>query len=54
MHLFVATGLEDGAAQPEGSEQIELVRVPLDGVLPLLPEIEDAKTLVGLLLLLRG
>lgn len=54
MHLFVATGLEQGAAAPEGSEQIELVRIPVGEVASLLPEIEDAKTLAGLLLLLRG
>ncbi len=54
MHLFIATGLEEGEAEPEESEQIELVRVPRADVLSLLPEIEDAKTLAGLLLLLRG
>jgi ADP-ribose pyrophosphatase len=54
MHLFIATGLEEGEAEPEGSEQIQLVRVPLDDVPSLVPEIEDAKTLAGLLLLLRG
>jgi ADP-ribose pyrophosphatase len=53
MHLFIATELEHGEARPEESEKIELVRVPLDGVPSLLPEIEDAKTLAGLLLLLR-
>jgi ADP-ribose pyrophosphatase len=54
MHLFVATGLEQGAAQPEGTEQIELVRVPVGDVASLLPEIEDGKTLAGLLLLSEG
>jgi ADP-ribose pyrophosphatase len=53
MHLFIATGLEHGEARPEESEKIELVQVPLDEVPSLLPEIEDAKTLAGLLLLLR-
>lgn len=53
MHLFLATGLEHGEAGPEGSEEIELVRVPLPDVAQLLPEVEDAKTLAGLLLLLR-
>ena len=54
MHLFVATGLEQGDAEPEGTEQIELVHVPVAEVASLLPEIEDAKTLAGLLLYLRG
>ena len=53
MHLFVATGLEQGEASPEGSEEIELVRVPLEEIPALVEEIEDAKTLTGLLLLLR-
>jgi ADP-ribose pyrophosphatase len=53
IHLFVATGLERGEPQPEGSEELELVRVPAAEVPGLLAEIEDAKTLAGLLLLLR-
>ncbi|HEY6962154.1 MAG TPA: NUDIX hydrolase [Gaiellaceae bacterium] len=53
MHLFIATGLEAGEAHPEGSEDIELVRVPLADVPELLADVEDAKTLCGLLLLLR-
>jgi ADP-ribose pyrophosphatase len=53
MHLFIATALEYGEAQPEESEAIELVRVPLAEVSSLVAEIEDAKTLAGLLLLLQ-
>ena len=53
MHLFLATGLERGESSPEGSEEIELVRVPFEEIGSLLAEIEDAKTLAGLLLLLR-
>jgi ADP-ribose pyrophosphatase len=53
MHLFIATGLEQGEASPEGTEDLELVRVPLGDVPSLLAEVEDAKTLAGLLLLLR-
>jgi ADP-ribose pyrophosphatase len=53
MHLFLATDLEQGDASPEGSEDIELVRVPLDEVPSLVEELEDGKTLVGLLFLLR-
>jgi ADP-ribose pyrophosphatase len=53
MHLFIARQLEAGAAEPEGSEDIELVRIALGDVPSLLDEIEDAKTLAGLLLLLR-
>lgn len=54
MHLFLASGLEHGEASPEGSEEIELVRVPLERVPSLVEEIEDGKTLVGLLFLLRS
>lgn len=53
MHLFLATGLDEGEATPEGSEEIELVRVPRAEVPALVAETEDAKTLAGLLLLLR-
>ena len=53
MHLFLATGLERGEPSPEGSEEIELVRVPFEEIGSLIAEIEDAKTLAGLLLLLR-
>jgi ADP-ribose pyrophosphatase len=53
IHLFIATGLEQGQASPEESEDLELVRVPLAEVPSLIEEVEDAKTLAGLLLLLR-
>jgi ADP-ribose diphosphatase len=53
MHLFLATGVEQGEAEPEGSEEIELVRVPLAEIPGLVAEVEDAKTLAGLLMLLR-
>lgn len=53
IHLFIATDLEQGEASPEASEDLELVRVPLDEVPGLLEEIDDGKTLAGLLLLLR-
>jgi ADP-ribose pyrophosphatase len=53
IHLFVARGLEEGEADSDGNEEIEIVRVPLAELPALLAEIEDAKTLAGLLLLLR-
>jgi ADP-ribose pyrophosphatase len=53
MHLFIARELEEGEPEPEGSEEIELVRVAIGDIPSLLEEIEDAKTLAGLLLLLR-
>jgi ADP-ribose pyrophosphatase len=54
LHLFVAEGLERGEPEPDEGEEIELVRWPLDGLAERLGEIEDAKTLAGLLLYLRG
>jgi len=53
MHLFAAEGVEHGAPSPEADEQLELVRWPVRDVAARLGEIEDAKTLAGLLLYLR-
>ena len=53
MHLFIATSLEEGDAEPDAGEELDVVRVPLDELPSLLDDIDDAKTLVGLLLLLR-
>lgn len=53
IHLFLADGLEGGEAAPEGDEEIELVRWRVAEVAGRLGEIEDAKTVAGLLLLLR-
>jgi ADP-ribose pyrophosphatase len=53
MHLFVATDLDAGDASPEDDEELEVVRVPAGDLPALLPELEDAKTLVGLLTYLR-
>jgi ADP-ribose pyrophosphatase len=53
MHLFLATGLEEGDDDPDPGEEVELVRVPRRDLPGLVDEIEDAKTLAGLLLYLR-
>src|SRR4051812_13345361 len=53
IHLFVATGLQEGEEDPDDGEDLELVRVPVAELPGLLTEIEDAKTLAGLLLYLR-
>jgi ADP-ribose diphosphatase len=53
MHVFLAEGLDAGEAQPEADESIELVRVPREELEARLAEIEDAKTIAGLLLYLR-
>jgi ADP-ribose pyrophosphatase len=52
MHLFAAEGVERGQPAPEEDEELELVRWPVTGLRDRLHEIEDAKTLAGLLLYL--
>jgi 8-oxo-dGTP pyrophosphatase MutT (NUDIX family) len=52
--IYFAEGLAQTERKPQGDEQIELVRVPVAEVGSLLPELEDAKTLAGLLLYLRA
>jgi len=53
MHLFIARGLEEGEAHPQGDEELDIIRVPAADVPALLAQIRDAKTLGGLLLYLR-
>ena len=54
MHLFFAEQLDRGEPTPDEQEDVELVRWPVGELEHHLGEIEDAKTLVGLLLYLRG
>jgi ADP-ribose pyrophosphatase len=53
MHLFAAEGVEHGEASPAEDEELEVVSWRLGEVPQRLHEIEDAKTLAGLLLYLR-
>jgi ADP-ribose pyrophosphatase len=52
--LYIAEGVEQGEPSPEEGEEIELVRIDRAELASRIDEIEDAKTLCGLLLLLRG
>lgn len=54
MTLFFAEGVEPGEARPDRDEDLELVRWPVSEIAARLEEIEDAKTLAGLLLYLRA
>ncbi len=54
MHVFFAERVEEGEQRLEDDESIELVRIPVAALPSRLPELEDAKTLTGLLLYLRG
>lgn len=53
MHLYLAEGVHAGDADPDDDEDVELVRWHLDELELRIAEIEDAKTVAGLLLLLR-
>jgi len=53
MHLFFVEGANQGEQRLERDESIELVRIPVSDLAGHLGEIDDAKTLVGLLLYLR-
>jgi ADP-ribose pyrophosphatase len=54
MHLYLATGVEEGGTQDlDEGEDVRVVRWRVAEIAERLGEIEDAKTLAGLLLLLR-
>jgi ADP-ribose pyrophosphatase len=53
MHLFFAEELERGDASPERDEELEVVRWERAEIAEKVAEIEDAKTLAGLLLYLH-
>jgi ADP-ribose pyrophosphatase len=52
MWLYLATDLRETAQRLEDDEKIEVVRVPVDRALQMITdgEIEDAKTIIGLML----
>lgn len=53
MRLFFAEGVEEGEPETEEDEDIALVRIPLAELADRLEQLEDAKTIAGLALLLR-
>jgi ADP-ribose pyrophosphatase len=53
VRVYVAEDVEEQESSPEADEEIELVRVEASELESLLPKIEAAKTLAGLLLYLR-
>jgi ADP-ribose diphosphatase len=53
MHVFAAEGVTRGEPEPAEDEELDLVRWRLDELDARLHEIEDAKTLAGLLLFLH-
>jgi len=48
--IFFATGIEDGQADPDEGEDLEIVEVPLSELDETIAVCRDAKSLVGLLL----
>jgi ADP-ribose pyrophosphatase len=54
IHVYVAEGVRAGDADPDDDEEVELVRWRVDELHSRLGEIDDAKTLAGLLVYLRG
>jgi ADP-ribose pyrophosphatase len=53
MHLYLAEGVEPGEADPDDDEEVAIVRWTTEELPQRLGEIEDVKTLAGLLLYLR-
>ena len=52
MHVFAAEGVESGEAKPEDDEELELVLWDVGEIDARIGELEDAKTITGLLLYL--
>ena len=53
MHVYLAEGVEEGEPEPDDDEVLELLRWPIDELESRLPELDDAKTLAGLLVYLQ-
>lgn len=53
MHVFLAEGVERGDSDLEDDEDVELVRWPVAEIADRIGELEDAKTIAGLLLYLQ-
>jgi ADP-ribose diphosphatase len=49
IHLFAAEGVEEGEPAGDADEEIELVRIPVAESVARAGELEDAKTIAGLL-----
>ncbi len=53
MHLYLAEGVEAGDAEPEDDEELELIRWHVDELDARVAELEDVKSIAGVLLYLR-
>jgi ADP-ribose pyrophosphatase len=54
MHVFLAEDLEEGEQDLDDDEDVEIVHWPVEEVEQRLDQLEDLKTVAGLLLYLRG
>lgn len=54
MHVFVAEELEAGESDLDDDEEVEIVRWPVAEIAGRIGELEDAKTIAGLLIYLRS
>jgi ADP-ribose pyrophosphatase len=54
VRIYFAEGVVQTERKPQADEEIELLRLPVAELASLLPDLEDAKTLAGLLLYLRA
>jgi ADP-ribose pyrophosphatase len=52
--VFCAEELDEGEPDPDEGEDVEVVHWPVDAIAERLGELEDAKTIAGLLLYLRS
>jgi len=52
MHLYIATGLEDGEAEPESDEYIDVIKIKIDELVKMINDgtIIDSKTIIGILM----
>jgi ADP-ribose pyrophosphatase len=53
IHVYLAEGVDEGDAEPDEDEDLELVRWHVDELEAKLSELEDAKTIAGVLLYLQ-
>ncbi len=51
--IFAATGLSPASGERDADEQIEIIRLPIAEIASALPDLRDATTVIGLLMLLR-
>jgi ADP-ribose pyrophosphatase len=56
IHIYLASDLTEGNAQPDEDEYLEVIKIPLEEALEMISrgEIKDSKTMIGLLMAARA